>query len=188
MDTTTDVSPGTLRLARRGDSAELIALHHTALLTLARGHYSAEQIGSVIRHLPTLDPELIDDGTYFVIEVRQRIVACGGWSRRLPGYGEALGRTGREDALRPAIVRAMYTHPAWTRRGLGRRILQAAEAEAARTAAPLIELDALLPGVPLYLGAGYQPLGPRQLRLPDGAVLEVLHMAKTNRRQASRVP
>ena len=84
-----------------------------------------------------IDNQLIDDGTYFVVEHDDRIVGCGGWSRRATLYG-ADHSPGRDPALldpatEPAKVRAMYTHPDFTRRGIGRLILSRCERAAARS-------------------------------------------------------
>ena len=74
-----------------------------------------------------LDTQLIDDGTYFVVEGDGSLAGCGGWSRRttLFGGGHSVGRD--EHLLDPTVdaarVRAMYTHPDFTRRGVGRLIL-----------------------------------------------------------------
>lgn len=169
-----------LRKARPGDAPVLLALHRTALRVLGRSHYSAAQIESVLRHVPTLDDALIDDRTYFVAEADGRIVACGGWSLRTPGYEPVLSAAcpAPAAAQRPALIRAMYTHPDWGRRGLARSILAAAESEAHHARSRAIELDALLPGVALYLAAGYEPLFTHSLTLPDGAVLPVVRMRK----------
>lgn len=72
----------------------------------------------------------------------------------------------------------MYTHPAWARRGLARRILAAAEADMAAAGHREAQLDALLPGVPLYRACGYAEIGRRDAGLPDGQCLGVLQMAR----------
>jgi GNAT superfamily N-acetyltransferase len=170
-----------LRKATFADAFALVGLHRASLTGLARSHYSARQIDALLRYVPTLDEALIEDRTYFVAEAEGRIVACGGWSARPPGYQPVLGPSrpsqGTDVGASRVLIRAMYTHPAWSRRGLGRRILAAAEHEARRESRP-IELDALLPGLPLYLRAGYIPLKTQALELPDGQSLPVVRMRK----------
>ncbi len=61
-------------------------------------------------------------------------------------------------AKEAARVRAMYTHPDFKRRGVGRMILALCE-EAARDAGyRRVELMATLSGEPLYLACGYLPI------------------------------
>lgn len=172
-------APVLLRRATFADVPALRALHRAALAGLARGHYTARQVDSLLRHLPTLDQTLISDRTYFVAEAAGRIVACGGWSARVPAYQRVLDavQPAANDALHPVLIRAMYTDPAWSRRGLARRILAAAEDDASGESRP-IELDALLPGVPLYLKAGYLPLRTHALVMPDGEAVPVVRMRK----------
>ena len=169
----------TLRRAGLHDAAALRALHHLCLRELGGGFYTPAQIESLLRHMETLDPALIDDRTYFVAEAGGAIVACGGWSARLPSYHAAVAFDApARGAPARAWIRAMYTHPAWARRGLARRILAAAEAQMAAAGHRQAELDALLPGVPLYRACGYRALGQRSASLPDGQRLAVVQMAR----------
>jgi GNAT superfamily N-acetyltransferase len=72
----------------------------------------------------------------------------------------------------------MFTHPAWTRRGLGTRILEACEAAARAEGFRSLILVATLPGVPLYARYGFRELERRPVRMPDGTVIERATMAK----------
>lgn len=68
------------------------------------------------RAIMGLDTQLVDDGTYFVVEANA-LAGCGGWSRRATMYGGDHS-PGRDAALLDptrdaARVRAMYTHPAF---------------------------------------------------------------------------
>ena len=72
----------------------------------------------------------------------------------------------------------MYTRPGWTRRGLGRRILEACEAAARRDGFRVMTLGATLPGLPLYEAFGFRETGREDVRMPDGVVLECVWMDK----------
>ena len=171
----------TLRTARADDAPALLMLHRTALECLARAHYSRSQLRSLLQHVPTLDDALIADRSYLVVEAEGRLVACGGWSFRDPGYAQVmqLAASGANVCGTRALIRALYTHPRWTRRGLARRILRRAEAAAIRLGATTLELDALLSGVPLYRSAGYATVATRDAALPDGERMAVVAMRKS---------
>jgi GNAT superfamily N-acetyltransferase len=62
----------------------------------------------------------------------------------------------------------MFTHGDWTRRGLGRAILLAAERAAAEAGFRSLILMATLPGVPLYLACGFTEIDRRDIVMPDG--------------------
>src|SRR5215475_6419931 len=102
------------RLATRADHNALRALMDAAITELQKPFLDPRQIESS-RMIMGLDTQLIDDGTYFIVEVNGEIAGCGGWSRRATLYGgdQTPGRNaGFLDPKRdPAKVRAMYTRP-----------------------------------------------------------------------------
>ncbi len=109
-----------------------------------------------------IDRQLIADGTYFVVEIDGRVVGCGGWSRRATLYGgdHSAGRDAAllDPASDPARVRAMYTHPDFARRGVGRLVLETCEAAAAAEGFSTLELMATRSGHPLYERFGFLPV------------------------------
>jgi GNAT superfamily N-acetyltransferase len=151
-------SDPTTRLATAADIPVLMPLMQAAITDLLSPVLTPEQVESS-RMIMGIDTQLIADGTYFVIEIDGEIAGCGGWSRRNTLYG-GDHTPGREPALldparEPARVRAMYTAPAFTRRGVGRAILDAAEAAARAEGFKAVELAATLGGLPLYRASGY---------------------------------
>jgi GNAT superfamily N-acetyltransferase len=144
--------------------------------------YDEEQAASAIRYVPEVDGMLLGDGTYFVIEAGGEPVACGGWSRRdrlYTGSGDSPDDARLLDPeTEPARVRAMFVHPDWTRRGLGRRILEACEEAARREGFRRLALLATLAGVPLYEAYGFTAVEERAAVLPDGVSLPCVAMEK----------
>ena len=145
------------------------------VLDLFPRFYGPEQTASAAIHIAHLDPLLIDDGTYYVHEADGRIVACGGWSRRAKLY---TGSGDQDDdarlldpATEPARVRAMFVQGGWTRRGLGRAILDASERAARAEGFTALTLMATLPGVPLYAAFGFTEIRRLELSMPDGVML-----------------
>lgn len=180
-------SPGsgfTHRIAVPADEAEIAALMDVAIGELQKGFLSPEQI-AVSRSIMGLDRTLIADGTYFLIHDTEtgRLAASGGWSRRSTLYGGDHSTDKRNDALlRPdtdaARIRAMYTHPDFTRRGLGRMILSLCEAAAREEGFTRLEMGATLAGVPLYEACGYKVIEHTIGAEVDSVAVPVIRMGK----------
>jgi GNAT superfamily N-acetyltransferase len=171
-----------LRVATRADHAAIDALMKESAAALFPGFYGADEAASAVRYVAQVDPLLLADGTYFVLEANGELVACGGWSRRdrlYTGSGDAAGDARSLDPERePARVRAMFVRADWTRRGLGRRILEECEAAARREGFRVLSLMATLPGVPLYSAYGFTALEEVEVSLPDGVRIACLTMEK----------
>lgn len=151
----------THRLASRRDLPALAPLIEAAIAELQKGFLDRAQIDAS-RAVMGIDTRLVDDGTYFVVESHGAIAGCGGWSRRATLYGgdHSAGRDAAllDPATDPARVRAMYTHPAFARRGVGRLILSLCETAARAEGFRTLELMASLSGQPLYEAAGFVPV------------------------------
>ena len=153
-----------------------------SILSLFPHFYDARQTASAAVYIGDLDMTLVEDGTYFVHEVGDEIVACGGWSRRgklYTGSGAAEGDARLLDpATEPARVRAMFVRQDWTRRGLGRAILDACERAARAEGFSTLALMATLPGEPLYRAFGFRETGRTLVVLPDGVSLAGVAMER----------
>jgi GNAT superfamily N-acetyltransferase len=149
------------RWATMDDLPDLRAIMQASITELQAPFLSAEQIAAS-RLLMGLDTQLIEDGTYLEVSCNGVLAGCGGWSRRNTLYGgdHTPGRNAAllDPAVDAARIRAMYTAPAYARRGIGRLILQVCEAAAAAEGFSRVELAGTLAGVPLYESAGYKPL------------------------------
>jgi GNAT superfamily N-acetyltransferase len=75
-------------------------------------------------------------------------------------------------------IRAFFTHPAWARKGIGRRIIQACEDAAQAEGFTRLELVATLPGEPLYTAIGYAVTERMDVPMRDGTTLPAAHMQK----------
>ena len=171
----------THRLARRDDIDALSALLDAAISELQKPFLDENQIASS-RTFMGLDTLLIDDGTYFIVEADGEIAGCGGWSRRATLYGgdRSPGRSAAlldptKDAAR---IRAMYTHPRHTRKGVGRLILSLCEEAARSEGFKSVELMATMSGEPLYRACGYEP-GEGVLDERGGVAVPLLRMSKS---------
>jgi GNAT superfamily N-acetyltransferase len=151
----------TIRLATSDDLDVLVPLMDAAIQHLQRGFLDDAQIESS-KAIMGMDRQLIEDGTYFVVEIDGVVAGCGGWSRRATLYGgdHSVGRNAAllDPATDPARIRAMYTHPDFVRRGVGRAILEASEAAAAGEGFTSLELMGTRSGRPLYEAYGFEPV------------------------------
>jgi GNAT superfamily N-acetyltransferase len=172
----------TLRVATPADDAAVGSLMKESASVLFPRFYGEREARSAVRFVAQVDPLLLADGTYFVLESGGELVACGGWSRRdrlYTGSGESeVDARPLDPALEPARVRAMFVRADWTRRGLGRRILEECEAAARRDGFRRLALMATLPGVPLYLAYGFELLEQVEVVLPDGVGIAGAAMEK----------
>lgn len=171
-----------VRLARPADLPVLRELIPASVRALSSGYYTPAQIESSIRHVFGPDTQLIADETYFVVVTEERIVGCGGWSRRRTLYGGDQMKT-QEDplvdpAVEPARVRAFFVHPGWVRRGVGTLILNACIEAARKAGFRRLELVATLPGEPLYRRFGFEAAERFDAPMADGTTLPVVRMTR----------
>jgi GNAT superfamily N-acetyltransferase len=172
-----------LRQATPADIAPLRELIARSIRELGVADYTPEQIEAGLAGAFGVDSALIRDGTYFVaVTEHDEIVGCGGWSRRRTLFG-GDARTDRDDGLLDpqtdrAKVRAFFIHPDHARRGLGRRILERCESEAARAGFAGLELMATVPGRRLYEACGYLSEPPIEQPLPGGLYITFVPMKK----------
>jgi GNAT superfamily N-acetyltransferase len=170
------------RVARRDDMPALKTVMDAAMRALLPAYLSEDEVEASFA-IMGLDSQLIDDGTYFVIESDGCIAGCGGWSQRATLFGgdhsagrDALLLDTTRDAAR---VRAMYTNPQFARRGVGRRILELCERAAALGGFRRVELAATLSGLPLYRACGYEEVEPFFADTPSGIRVPLVRMSKT---------
>jgi GNAT superfamily N-acetyltransferase len=114
-----------------------------------------------------------------------KIVACGGWSKRKTLFGSDRAAGREDDLLDPACdrakIRAFFVHPDWARRGLGSRILEACENAAREAGFTGFEMGATLTGVKLYRERGYSAIEEMAVPLQNGASLPIVRMVKRGR-------
>ena len=171
----------TIRPAVSGDIPALKAVMDRAIKELLPAFLPpAEVLAS--QEVMGLDTQLIEDGTYYVVEADGAIAGCGGWSRRATLFGgdHSAGRDVAlvDPATDPARVRAMYTSPDFTRRGVGRLILATCEAKAKAEGFSRCEMAATMAGEPLYAACGYQRIEPFEAQTSNGVKVPLVRMGK----------
>ncbi len=176
-----------LRSARLTDRPTLTSLIARSARELCVGDYKPEQVEGALQGAFGVDTQLINDGTYFVVEAEGgEIVACGGWSYRRTVFG-GDARAERDAAEldpsgEPAKIRAFFVDPRHARKGLGTMLLAKCEAEVLARGFGFIELMGTLPGVRLYAARGYTPRPPVWYEVRPGMHIEFVPMIKRIRR------
>ncbi|MGC2284290.1 MAG: hypothetical protein WA542_03470 [Candidatus Acidiferrum sp.] len=191
-----------IRKAVAADVPTLKELIGASVRELQTEDYTPEQMDGALETVFGVDSQLIADGTYFVAEAMSAdapslaeggderrssgpewvIAGCGGWSKRKTLYGSDHW-TGREDTLLDpqrdaAKIRAFFIHPAWARRGIGSRILEACEIAASTAGFASYEMGATLTGAKLFGTKGYVGVEKIEVPLKNGLSLPVIRMTK----------
>jgi len=177
-----DVERFQIRAARRDDIPRIQRLIERSVRALSVPYYDAAQIESALRFMFGVDSQLVEDGTYHVIETGDSLAAAGGWSRRRTLFGGDQWKHGADEPLdparEPARIRAFFVDPAWARRGLGRSLFEACRRDARMAGFRRLELMATLPGEPLYRSLGFTAGERIELALPDGVTVPLVTMSR----------
>lgn len=174
--------PYSLRKANIGDIPALEKLIDASVRGLQAQDYTPEQIDAALRTVFTVDTQLIEDGTYFVVEQDGEMIGCGGWSRRKTLCGGDHHAVRENTLMNPsqdaAKIRAIFVHPRWARHGIGSILLKAAEDAAMAAGFQRLEMGATLTGVPVYLRRGYRKVETMTVPLENNVTLPVVRMEK----------
>jgi GNAT superfamily N-acetyltransferase len=178
-----------IRCAVSADVPILRELINASVRRLQSSDYSPAQIDAALRTVFGVDSQLIDDGTYLVVQTvpsysndHPAIVACGGWSKRKTLYGGDRWRDRQDDMLNPetdaAKIRAFFIHPDWARQGIGTLLLDACESAARAAGFTRFEMGATLTGAKLFEKRGYAPVEHLNVPLEGEITLLIVHMVK----------
>jgi len=172
-----------LRQATPEDIPAIETLMRSSVRGLSGGFYNDAETDGAESYITKPDPDVISDGTFYVIEDGARLIACGGWSRRKklfagPSDQEALSSEYLDPDNDPAKIRAFFIDPNFARQGLGRRLYEACREAAIDAGFKSFELAATLPGVPFYRSLGFAKIEPIDAILPDGSILPCLKMSR----------
>ncbi|MFC3052634.1 GNAT family N-acetyltransferase [Kordiimonas pumila] len=169
------------RQAVKADIPVLKGIMEASILQLMNEFLTPNQVRASFEVMG-LDTQLIEDGTYYAILEGDEIIGCGGWSARQTLYGgdQTKGRDAR--MLNPetdaARIRAMYTHPNYKRRGVGRMTLALCEAKAHAKGFACFELMATLAGKELYQVCGYENVEEETVKTSAGILVPLVKMRK----------
>jgi GNAT superfamily N-acetyltransferase len=171
-----------IRKACLADIAEIETMIARSVMELMGKEYSLEQRRASIGPLFGVDRQVIEDGTYYVVEDAGRLMGSGGWSFRRTLFG-GDGVADRDDSrltpgVDPAHIRAFYIDPSAARTGVGTRLLLQSEADAAALGFLRYDMMATLTGRPFYARHGYRAGSAISYALPGGLGFPLIHMEK----------
>lgn len=172
-----------LRTATLEDISNIERLIEESVHQLQAEHYTEAQRNAALGSIFGVDSQLIKDGTYYVIEDKNKIIACGGWSYRSSLFGSDAGKDKKETKLIPGIdaarIRAFFVSPKHSRKGLGKRLLLECEKLAIKQGFNKFALVATLSGELLYQHYGFQASKRYEVPMSNGELLPVVAMSKT---------
>ena len=175
--------PYSLRKAGIADIPAIEKLIDASVRGLQAQDYTPEQIDAALRTVFTVDTQLVEDGTYFVIEQDGELIGCGGWSQRKTLCGGDHHAVRNDVLMDPtsdaAKIRAIFVAPGYARQGIGSVLLKAAEDAASAAGFHRLEMGATLTGVPVYLRRGYREVERMTVPLENGIILPVVRMEKS---------
>jgi len=106
-----------IRLACENDISKLEMLIPLSVRALQSPFYSPAQMEAALGPVFGVDRQLISDRTYFVVEYQEKLVGCGGWSRRKAVFGGDRGRKGEDAPLDPACDQPAFARSSFTLNG-----------------------------------------------------------------------
>lgn len=170
------------RIAMRSDIPQIKELIPRSSSELQKGTYSQRQIQAALGPVFGVDDQLIEDGTYFVVEDESNIVGCGGWSYRKSLFGGNSERNEPDPRLDSqtdaARVRAFFVDPAYVRQGIGSAIMMECENALSAMGFTRVEISATLTGEPLYSKFGYKSVEHYEITLNGAESMKVVKMTK----------
>jgi GNAT superfamily N-acetyltransferase len=160
-----------LRVATAEDADSVEAVLGPSYALLMAAAYPPDLLARTLPAMTRANPTLLSSGRYYLAEAETGDPAgCGGWSSHPPGRTE-------EDPER-AHIRHFATHPAWTKRGVGRLVYERCAADARAAGFTLFEAWASLNGEAFYAALGFRPLGRIETRMPGGLLFPAVRMER----------
>ena len=157
-----------LRPATPGDGEAVSALLEASYPRLLAPDYDARLLAVALPLMTRANPRLLASGTYYVAETgSDAVVGCGGWTVEAPGGGS-----------RPGVghIRHFAIHPEWTRRGIGRALLDRCVEEVRAHGIRNLECFSTLTAEAFYRSAGFATVGPVDVPMSPTVAFPGVHM------------
>jgi len=140
-----------LRPFAAADLVATVAMQSRAVEVLGRSHYTADEIALLVAasREPGYAAELLANDLWLAVDGGGTILGSAGWGRAAGADGGVRGR-----------IRKVFVEPGIAGRGLGRTLVEAAEARARAAGLRDFVVRANLNAVPFYERLGYRTTGP----------------------------
>lgn len=160
-----------LRVATPEDADAVSSVLSPSYTRLMAAAYPPDLLARTLPAITRANPLLLESGRYYLVEAESGEPAgCGGWSPDPPGRSDG-------DPER-AHIRHFATHPAWTRRGVGRLLYERCADDARAAGFTLFEAWASLNGESFYAALGFRPLGRIETQMPGGVLFPAIRMER----------
>lgn len=134
--------------------------------TLLKNDYSKEVMETVVPVISGAQPKLVASGTYYIVEdAAGTPVGVGGWTPN-PKQPEV------------ADIRHLATHPAHTRRGVGRALMEHIYRTAEAAGIKRFDCTATLTAVPFYQSVGFKKIAPTAVEFVGGVLMGAMTMER----------
>ncbi|MEA3038007.1 MAG: hypothetical protein QOE79_520 [Sphingomonadales bacterium] len=160
-----------LRVATPADAGAVGAILLPSYSGLMAEAYPPTLLARALPLITRANPRLLASGLYYLVEAESGEPAgCGGWSAHPPGASDPDPRR--------AHIRHFATHPAWIRRGVGRRLYARCEADARAAGFTRFEAWASLNGEDFYAALGFRRLERIETPMPGGVRFPAIRMER----------
>lgn len=160
-----------LRVATLEDSDAVASVLDPSYTQLMATAYPPDLLARTLPAITRANPALLSSGYYYLVEAESGEPAgCGGWSPDPPGR--------RDQDSERAHIRHFATHPAWTRRGVGRLLYERCAADARAAGFTLFEAWASLNGEGFYASLGFRRLEQIETPMPSGVRFPAIRMVR----------
>ena len=160
-----------IRHAETTDAAAVERLLLASYPALMANSYDAETLARALPLMTRANPRLLASGTYYVAEVGDEIIGCGGWSPELPGTKTIVAHIGH--------VRHFAVHPSYVGRGVGRAIFERCEAQAQDSAISKLECFSSRNAVDFYRAVGFDVIREIEVEMASDTKFPSVLMCKS---------
>ncbi len=159
-----------VRTAAPGDEAAVAHVLRDSYSRLWEGVYAPELLARALPIVTLPSPRLLASGRYYLAELGEEPVGCGGWSMERPGSDRIVPGT--------AHIRHFAVCADYPRRGIGRMIFDACVSAAREQGVRRLHVFSSLSAETFYAALGFKRVRPIDVSLPGGLSIASVHMRR----------